>query len=565
MYWQRGNSNVYKGDFQNSNSTDLASRWFWTQPTNAAFATDNGRDHYSYDGKRYQYYNNDSSFARWDVVEGTHETLASGLNTMDGHAYAIDSSTGNEHIFYVTGTGTSGLQFRRYDIATNSHVTRSNTSWNTNSSEGAGTWNGRDTMYFFRGNTSTSWGYYDIPTDNWTAGTTTGLASFRGGSVIYVPASSENGLTNDRLYVWRGTGTGTFYSIDILSSGVPTGTWATRASSPLGNMENGDLFYFGGDYIFGCTPIDTVDREVLRYQISTNTWTRVDIFGFPIVADARTGGNISYHQTHVPVDDEGSTTDFWFFGSADRLAIVTKGVNSEYDFVYAGLISSYYDRTFATLSAGISAGADVVVSVDDGSIFTEGQLVILSDQTNATGDLFQQVGTDQKTRLFLNGEQASIKSVNGNNITLVNVQYNYPAGSRMGIDIQPVGVTAFRSNRMMMLNHLPQSFPDGATRTTISGPAATYKWACTSTSELTAQSAEESRTGQYMLWPIAIARNWNHAKQEVRGQFNGVFIVDDAGTAVAEDLITFLGENYMLFQFDNDFYNEDRLFAFGPV
>jgi hypothetical protein len=180
---------------------------------------------------------------------------------------------------------------------------------------------------------------------------------------------------------------------------------------------------------------------------------------------------------------------------------------------------------------------------------------------------------DGVPRKFIPHEQTTIIAKSGNNLTFSKLNYSYPSGARVGIDLQPVGVTSFRKNTIHMNNHV---------NTTLSNATSglipqMYRFSCPTKGEITNQSAEDTITGQYMLWPLAIRAPWSspphsgtdysYSGTEVRGQLNGVYVVDSTGTATAEDYITFLGNNYILFSFTHtgNIYGESRLFAFGPL
>jgi hypothetical protein len=57
------------------------------------------------------------------------------------------------------------------------------------------------------------------------------------------------------------------------------------------------------------------------------------------MTDEGQGVVVQNHQTYVPCK-EGSSTQFWYFGDQDRIAIVTKDINDVYDFFYIGVIDS---------------------------------------------------------------------------------------------------------------------------------------------------------------------------------------------------------------------------------
>jgi hypothetical protein len=214
----------------------------------------------------------------------------------------------------------------------------------------------------------------------------------------------------------------------------------------------------------------------------------------------------------------------------------------------------------------LSPGIEKTATVANGSIFEAEQRVTLYDPSgNST--IVSHSGLDGYTRYYVPSEIATIKSINGNNVVFYNISNTYAIGTKVGTDPAPYGITGFRNNFIQMNNHVPkatsQYTPPLSNNT--SQIAQIYKYVCPVPSEITTQSVDEERTGEYMLWPLIVQNTLSSAGDEVRGQLKGVYIIDNTGTAAAGDVITFQGNNYLLFSFSSTFYGESRLFAIGPL
>lgn len=569
FYRGSGTSQVWAGDWQNSNA-DPQGVFYWDRLPDGSytFSADHNNTnsaYHTFDGKRYIYSTSDSLLQKYDIVEGGSTTLASSpAGRVMGTTYVVNSSTGTEHLYGGTSSATSGQQFVRYNIQSNNWQYVANPPWNTSTDSRSSAWDGYNTLYVGRGGNLNQFAYYNIPNDTWAWGPPFPWTTQYGSVLIYVPANAENGLPQDALYVTRGLNTSNFARLYINANGTPSGSWTALASAPNEFWAGTDGFYAGGDYIFVTHGADNSDgqRTVSKYKISTSTWSNVNINTVPFSQFGGGGGFIfSNHQTYVPASDEGSQTEFWYFADEDHIIIVTKDSNGVYDYIYLGIIDSYYSRLSASLTTSASSGSGVIVAVDDASIFSAGQKVMISDMSDGAGAFTEQVGTDLVSRKFYPAEMTQIDKISGNNLTLANLKNSYPIGARIGVDPQPVGLTGYRSNRIQMLNHVNINL-SGASSGLV---PQIYKYNCPVSAEITAQSAEEDRTEQYMLWPLVVSNSRDFAGEEVRGQMKGVYIVDGGGTAEAGDLVTFLGENYLLFQFDSGHYSEGRLFAFGPV
>lgn len=578
-----GTSTVFTTDFQHSDAGNWSSESLGSLSMSPVTERNNSPIGVStWDGKRYIYIpSTDLSFTdRYDVIENTNTSFANpnSLGALSratyGSCYVLDAATDTEYVYGLTQTATSGFQFVRLNITTNTWQGRANPPWNSTSEAGKLCWDGYNNLYGIRASTTTSFAYYNIAADSWTSGPALPATAMRGSNIIYVPGTSAR---PNRLYMNTGDTSSAFYRLDLDAAGAPSGSWTAITSSPftMGDSTEGGsrMYYFGGDHIWAGPTRTVTSQELMRYSITNNNWTNkagtagniYDNWAHVLSQGGGSGAHPQNHQTYAPVKD-GYSTQFWYFGDADRIAVVTKDFNNVYDMLYVGAIDSYYTRQQTVTTTTLTAGIERPVTVANGAIFAADQRVSLYDPSgNST--LISHTGLDGYVRRYVPGEIVTIKSVSGNNLILMNVANNYAAGTRVGIDPAPYGISAFRNNLFQMNNHVPKagtSFrPPNSNN--MSQSIQLYKYACPVPSEITRQSANEARTGQYMLWPFVISDTSQFAGDEVRGQLKGVYVVDTTGTAAVGDIITFQGNSYLLFSFNSTFYNESRFFAIGPL
>lgn len=573
MIWARGTSTeVMVADFQHSKNGD------WTtavsgnlpfSPLNDQNANDAGMA--AFDGHRYMYINmSPSRHIKYDFINDVSTTLTFAETLTAGKTlfpvYVYNATTDSEHVYHLTASTTSGQNFIRYNIATNDWVGRANPPWGALANDaGRMAWDGYDTIYATRGSSTTNFGYYSISGDTWTAGPAMPATVATGETMVFVPGDNTR---PNRIYFTRGQAT-TFWSLDLNADGSPNGTWAVKAVTPATVSYNAKVCYIGNDYITLFPR--SIPQAIARYNITSDTWTDkdgttgvyYDIWG--LQEDINYGSSVSPQKrnAHIPIK-EGTSAQFWFFGDADRIAIVIKDANDVYDYIYMGTIDSYYTRASTLTTSTITAGINAIVTVDDGYIFTQGQNVTLYSQTT-DAQVITHTGLDGYARNFMATEIATIDSVSGNTLYLTKSNNTYPVGTKIAVDPAPYAVTAFRANEAQMNNFIPTANASGITDAYLNqnNLSKIYVYECPASSELTGQSSEEARTGQYCLWPITIRSRYDGTAPEVRGQFKGVYIIGNTGSVTSGDIVTFQGNNYMVFSLPN--YLEDMLFAFGPI
>lgn len=585
VFYVRGfnTSTVFMTDFQQSSQSNWSSELIGNLSIAANTEINNTNvSSPTWDGKKFIYIpSSDYSITdRYDTTENSNTSFANPSGAFGsqrstyGSCYVLDNSTNTEYIYGFGQSATTGAQFARLNLTSNAWQARADVPWASTSEAGKICWDGYNRLYAIRAQSTTSFAHYNIASNIWTSGAVLPFTAFRGCNLIYVPGTSTR---PNRLYANAGELSGAMARLDLNADGTPSGSWVSVTSCPYGlgdNTEGGArLYYLGGDYIWAGPSRSVTSQEILRYSITNNNWTNqlgtaveeYDNWAHVTSQGGGSGALVQNHQTYVPCGD-GYSTQFWYFGDADRIAVITKDQNNVYDFIYVGMIDSYYTRQQTTLTAPLTPGIEKSVTVSDGSIFSADQKVTLSDPSGVS-DFVTHNGLDGYVRRYVPSEIATIKSVNANTLVFYSISNTYASGTKVGVDTTPYGITAFRNNIIQMNNHVPKSSSiyRPPTNNNTSQSAQIYRYTCPVSTEITTQSSNEARTLQYMLWPLVVQNFSALAGDEVRGQLKGVYIVDNSGTATAGDVITFQGNTYLLFSFNSTFYADARLFAFGPL
>lgn len=585
VFYVRGfnTSTVFMTDFQQSVNGNWASELIGNLSILANTERNNANvSSPTWDGKRYAYIpNSDAALTdRYDFIENANKSYANpgafnGVRGAYGSCYVLDSATDTEYIYGFNQSTTSGFEFYRLNLTTDSWQGRADPPWASSAEAGKICWDGYNRLYAIRAQSTSTFAYYNISANTWTSGPTLPFTAFRASNIIYVPGTATR---PNRLYVNAGESTTSMARLDLAADGTPSGSWVSTTASPygLGDANDGGcrLYYLGGDYIWAGPTRGLTNQEILRYSITNNNWTNqagtagqaYDNWAHVTSHGGGGGALPQNHQTYVPVKD-GYSTQFWYFGDADRIAVVTKDINNVYDFIYIGMIDSYYTRQQTVTTTALTPGIEKLVTVSNGALFSANQKVSLYDPSGSSA-MISHAGLDGTVRRYTPAEIVTIKSVSGNDLVLFNVANSYASGTKIGTDLAPYGITGFRNHLIQMNNHIPKSSSPpyiAPSSSNTSQNAQIYKYGCPVSTEITTQSANEARTSQYMLWPLVITDTSTFSGDEVRGQLKGVYIVDNSGTAAAGDVVTFQGNTYLLFSFNSTFYNDSRLFAFGPL
>ncbi len=129
---------------------------------------------------------------------------------------------------------------------------------------------------------------------------------------------------------------------------------------------------------------------------------------------------------------DSATFLYWMYADLDHIVVVTRA-STAYNAYYFGIAKRYWSANMALTQADTSAGANVVVPVDDASYFK-------------TGLYYQIINHDKFERM----QVTAVDTVaTPNTITVASLANAYAAGARVGEDVVPVvisrGDTSFTS------------------------------------------------------------------------------------------------------------------------
>jgi hypothetical protein len=139
-------------------------------------------------------------------------------------------------------------------------------------------------------------------------------------------------------------------------------------------------------------------------------------------AAAHAGVKEAYHNSYNYIRTvDASPFLYWLFADLDHVFVVTKVVTTYYGH-YSGLIKRFWSGAVAVTQAAAAPGSDVVVQVNDASIFTVNSHYLIKD--DAEIERVQVTAVDTAST--------------PNTVTLANLVNTYAAGAKIGEDPQPV-------------------------------------------------------------------------------------------------------------------------------
>ncbi|NTU69333.1 hypothetical protein HGB13_00680 [bacterium] len=252
--------------------------------TGSAIARDNSQNIYLVRG------NLDNTFIKYNTRNGVTTRMPNfPTGTYDGASLTYVQS---ENAIY----GIAGLSDRslfKFDLSTNTWSEKTSDILPAASGSGSSlTWDGGQYIYFVRGVGTNSWYRYDLngtDSSRWSSAlSVTGLTGITFG------AGSEAVIKSNKLYVMRGQGVMTFYTVDLTNP--VTAAWSQLLALPTtpspftATTVAGDAFLIDGNdgYLYLAKGNST--NEFYRYQISGNSWTRVSNIPSIIYAGTTNGG-----------------------------------------------------------------------------------------------------------------------------------------------------------------------------------------------------------------------------------------------------------------------------------
>jgi len=237
-------------------------------------------------------------------------------------------------------------------------------------------------------------------------------------------------------------------------------------------------------------------------------------------ATAHTGVKEAYHNSYTYIRTvDASSFLYWLFADLDHVFIVTKVVATYYGH-YSGLIKRFWSGAVAVTQAAAAPGSDVVVQVNDASIFTVGSYYVIKD--DAEIERVQVTAVDMAST--------------PNTVTLANLVNSYSAGAKIGEDPQPV---------IIGRNQMPGSFYalnkyDGwASASGQSGSCAAAH------GNFHPAANPDKRYGLVTMFPWLVAHTSSTYK-ELRGELIEIYAIG-SGAADSEDVLDLGGATYKIF------------------
>lgn len=330
---------------------------------------------------------------------------------------------------------------------------------------------GRKLLYVSRGQYTKSIAYYDIDADAWTSMPDMPAAVWSYSQAVFV-TKEATGYTYDRIYAKADYNPdyNKFFSIALDDNGDPVGTWDEHADYVMTDSSGSFLFYGGGSSLFY---IAMGTKELYEWVFPTNVddqgnWTLVSgaFLNKTATAGDPTFTFVDHLMSKVGVDEQ-QITQYWVFVDADRVMVVTKTLesdyNGEYEYAYAGLLETYHDNFVTTTDANAFAG-DLSIVVNDIDAFRVGTTYkITSVAAIAYDGSLTRPGSGTRVVSGINGENrvmGNTASITVNSVTqststiglTAKLGHDFPSGSKISLELQPVGVSLKGLDRIQTVN-----------------------------------------------------------------------------------------------------------------
>lgn len=485
----------------------------WTNMSRAGYGVNKrffGLDAMAWDGKRYFYHSATSfqGFSRYSIARfgGANEGIAeqgqgigifhNDLDTIDTSAYrcyivTLDPQTRNEMFYYMDS---GGLTWSVRNLDTDA-VTALNVPGYSGStvSNTIMAWDGADKIYHLRGVSTTEWAIYSISANTWTLGSSVlpnNSSASQNFQVIFVP-QHISGAANNRLY-HISDGTLYYINLDNDSGFIASGASWTSAGAILGSGSDTQIYRqsfmwinrYGRMFVHGSgSDIDDIldkgttttdaaasDGRPMVYtdSILSPNWKVADPFWLPDTLQPNSnsgstfGGYMDGYQARVRTSMAGSTL-YHLIGDDDRIIVATEadGISTV---CYAGGFEPHSDDdAVGTLDHAIPAGFSQRVRVrNTRGDFTPGRGYFIMD-TNAGYGFTNTHPIEGIKRKLVNSESVTVTSVtpdqDGYILTFSN-RFAYPAGAKIGVDPQPVGLLLGDLQKFQTTNNIPGQYDD---------------------------------------------------------------------------------------------------------
>lgn len=538
----------------------------------------------TFDGKRYFYFwssDYPGTFFRWDLAGEFVETLIKGVHISDnfvGLVYYIDPQTRKEYVWYCKDDAVAGDR----DDGTQDPYDRSNQlkRWNVEdgvlefgfsgppwpdtgdreSYAASIIWDGHNHLYLMRGSGENDWAKYHIPTDTWTLLVDLPVNHADSDSMIWLDKKTS-GFNYHRIY-WSSDTANTIYYVNIdENSGMPVGSWTSAGATPESASRSNCIFHNHTNRWYWHRGEDSDSLWYAPMDSGSLSWTLLDA-DYAYTPDrnftfAYVDGYASRVRTSL-----FDRTQYWFFGNADRITVVTKA-DDQYTYCYMGAIEPYtLTMPHAITTAPVYAGANVEIPIQvlKGE-FENNQRLFISDITDygGAGSIIGEV--ENISRKFKPTEMITTTHVTPDtDITVSELKNNYPAGSRIAFDPQPVGITLGGLDKIQMLNSI--NTVDSAGSYDMAENIANLD---TVRDTIINASAGDDRRGAYGLWPILVLNDGvmaAYSGEELRGSLVGIFAISSQGDISPGDTISAGTNTYVVLDVPT---SKDFYYVFGPL
>jgi len=210
---------------------------------------------------------------------------------------------------------------------------------------------------------------------------------------------------------------------------------------------------------------------------------------------------------------------YWLFADMDHVFIVTKVVATYYGH-YSGLIKRFWSGAVAVTQAAAAPGGDVVVQVNDASIFSVGSHYLIKDDAEI--------------------ERVQVTAVDTvstpNTVTLANLVNGYAAGAKIGEDPQPVIIGR---NQMPGNFYALNKFDGWASASGQNGSCAAAH------GNFHTAANPDQRYGLVTMFPWLVAHT-SSAYKELRGELIEIYAIG-SGAADSEDVLDLGSATYKIF------------------
>jgi len=237
-------------------------------------------------------------------------------------------------------------------------------------------------------------------------------------------------------------------------------------------------------------------------------------------AATHTGVNRAWYTsaTYIRIRDAAEFI-YWFFADLNHVFIVTK-IGSTYYGHYHGLLRRFWSDAVALTQAAVTAGGNVIVPVNDATLFLIGEHYLIKDNAAI-----------ERVRITARDTTSS-----PNTVTIETLANGYSVGAKIGEDPQPVIVEHYQSpGSFYALNHFNGYY----------GYSGQNGRAGAAHGALSNDCDPDMRYGRTVLFPwLASHQDANY--QELRGEFIEVYAIG-GGNVDSEDILEIGPDRYRVF------------------